>query len=310
MDFRESFFDGVFNPESQFTSNIKSWHNTLLTEVLGDRPDLMKLLTPDYSPGCKRVLISDDFFPALKLPNVSLETRQIHRITDQGIEVEGEIHEDFDLIVLATGFRTVEFMHPIKITGANGRSLEEIWKGGAQAYYGITVDDLPNFGMLYGPNTNLGHNSIILMIEAQSRYINALIEAVIQAKRQGKSLAITPKKSIYAAFNKKIQELLQSSSFADPRCNSWYKVDGNVTNNWSGTVVEYQKSLSSINWADYDLEGDGKSVLDGKKETHIGRVREETYVSYKTMAIGALGALAVTGGLLWRNSRRIRLRAR
>jgi len=78
-----------------------------------------------------------------------------------------------DLLVLATGFKTTQFMYPIKIFGKNGKSIEEIWKDGASAFLGMTVPELPNFGMLYGPNTNLGHNSIILMIEAQALYITS-----------------------------------------------------------------------------------------------------------------------------------------
>jgi ligand-binding sensor domain-containing protein len=101
--------------------------------------------------------------------------------------------------------------------------------------------------MAYGPNTNLGHNSIILMIEAQARFMVTLIEAVIKARQQGQTLSITPKAARVQNWNKKLQKELVTSSFADPRCTSWYKTaDGLITNNWSGTVIEYQKLLSEI----------------------------------------------------------------
>lgn len=156
MDFRESFYDAVTDGNSPFAGLIRSSCLDQMHAALPDQPELWAKLTPKYNPGCKRVIISDDYYPCLAQPNISLETRPISRITETGVEVEGGASEEFDLIICATGFRTVEFMHPIKITGAHGRSLSDIWNGGARAYYGVTVEDVPNFGMLYGPNTNLG----------------------------------------------------------------------------------------------------------------------------------------------------------
>ena len=201
-------------------------------------------------------------------------------------------------------------MHPIKITGSAGRSLASVWSGGAKAMYAMMVESLPNFAMLYGPNGNLGHSSIILMIEAQSRYINALIKEVLRAKMAGKSLTIMPKRERVDEYNRTIQEVLQKSSFADPNCMSWYKDEktGLITNNWSGTVVDYQKMLSKVDWSDYDLSGNGAEGLEEGKTTSIGRVVEETMVSYRTMGFTAVSLLAVAGGLAWRNSRRLRLR--
>lgn len=176
--------------------------------------------------------------------------------------------------------------------------------------YAMVVESLPNFAMMYGPNGNLGHNSIILMIEAQSRYVNALIKEVLRAKTEGKSLTIIPKKERVDEYNKTIQTVLQSSSFADPKCMSWYKDEktGLITNNWSGTVVEYQKMLSKVDWSDYNLSGNGAEGLGEGKTTQIGRVVEETVVSYRTMGLTAVSLLAVAGGLALRNSGRLRLR--
>jgi cation diffusion facilitator CzcD-associated flavoprotein CzcO len=246
MDFRESFYDAIFNHESpvaQFTEQMSKDH---MKTQLPDRPDLWKKLQPNYAVGCKRVIITDDYFPVFKQDNVKLETGHIDRITEKGIVTDG-VEEEYDLIVMATGFRTVEFMHPISITGSGGRSLESIWAKGGRGYLGVSIESLPNFGMLYGPNTNLGHNSIILMIEAQSRYINALIKQVVNARAVGGSLTIQVKKEVFEAFNERTQAKLQGSSFADPACSSWYKnAEGVITNNWSGNVVEYQKVCSSF----------------------------------------------------------------
>ena len=267
-------------------------------------------LTPAYAVGCKRVIVSDDYFPVFNRCNVSLQTGKITRITEKGIVIDGGAETEYDLIVLATGFRTVDFMHPIQITGAASRSLADIWARGAKAMYAMVVESLPNFAMLYGPNGNLGHNSIILMIESQSRYINALIAEVLRARGHGKTLTITPNAAKVAAYNEKIQAVLQKSSFADSRCGSWYKNEkGLITNNWSGTVVEYQKMLSRVNWDDYDLNGDGAQDLDTGRSTKIGRIQEETSVSYRTMGlISALSLLAVGGAVALRSWGRLRVR--
>lgn len=156
MDYRESFYEAVTDSESAFAGEIRRMCITSMQAQLPDKPELWKSLTPDYSPGCKRVLMSDDYYPALNRKHVYLETRPIKRITGTGIETLDNELREFDLIVTATGFRSVEFLYPIQIHGVNGRALSDIWKDGAVAYCGMTVEDLPNFAMLYGPNTNLG----------------------------------------------------------------------------------------------------------------------------------------------------------
>lgn len=162
MDFRESFHDAIFDGDSDFAQLIRDMCTGMMKAQLPDQPDLWKTLTPNYSPGCKRVIITDDYYPTLARKNVDLETRRIAKITGNGIEIEGAGVKEYDLIVLATGFKTVDFMYPIQVYGTNGRSLGDIWKQGAKAYYGMTVEDLPNFGMFYGPNTNLGEHSNLL----------------------------------------------------------------------------------------------------------------------------------------------------
>lgn len=166
--------------------------------------------------------------------------------------------------------------------------------------------------MLYGPNTNLGHNSIILMIEAQSRYINSLISPILAARSASppQTLALSPKPAVVKSYNARIQAVLQKSSFNDPSCNSWYKNEaGLITNNWSGTVVEYQKQLECVDFGDYEVEGTGVDVVRGGGEVRkVGRVREETVVSDKWMAaLGVLSVGAVAAGWAMRNSRGLRI---
>jgi cation diffusion facilitator CzcD-associated flavoprotein CzcO len=307
MDFRESFYSAVFDAESPMANMLMDMGRGMIKAQLPDKPELWEKLTPSYPIGCKRVIITDDYFPVFDQEFVSLETRPITQITERGIEIEGE-ESEYDLIILATGFRTVEFMHPIKITGSARRSISDIWAKGGRALYGMTVESLPNFGMLYGPNTNLGHNSIILMIEAQSKYICALAAEVIQARQAGKSLTIAPRKERLEEFNEEIQKKLRESSFAHPSCKSWYKnEEGVITNNWSGTVVEYQKMLERVRWTDYDLAGSGAKRIP-ETSSKIPRVVEETSVSYTTLALGAGSLLAVGAGLALRYSGRLRVR--
>ncbi|KAF7586666.1 hypothetical protein BBP40_008515 [Aspergillus hancockii] len=297
MQLREASHSAIIQRESSFSQYIRKMAEDAMKSQLKDKPELWGKLIPNYSLGCKRVIPSDDYFSALNLRHVDLETRPIQRVTESGIETADGDLQEYDLIIAATGFRTVEFMHPIQVYGRNGRNVSEIWKNGATAYYGVTVEDLPNFGMLYGPNTNLGHNSIILMIEAQSRYLSTLVGEVVRAKAQGDSLALQPQPNVVSAFNKRIQAELQSSSFADPNCHSWYKLeDGRITNNWPGRVVQYQKELSRVRWEDYLVEGTGRRRLEGKKATNIGRVQEELPVRTTTLVLGALGVALALGG--------------
>ena len=159
----------------------------------------------------------------------------------------------------------------------------------------------------------LGHNSIILMIETQSRYINGLIKPVLDARKQGKALALSPKPDKVKAYNEVIQKELLASSFNDPNCNSWYKNEkGIITNNWSRTVVDYQKMLANVDFDDYVIEGSGSGVVKEKAPLHVGRVREETAVSDRTLLLlGAMSTAAMVGWWLMRNSEYLqRLRVR
>ncbi|KAJ5741238.1 hypothetical protein N7533_010647 [Penicillium manginii] len=134
-----------------------------------------------------------------------------------------------------------------------------------------------------------------------------MVGEVIQARQQGMTLAFKPKPSILEEYNDRIQKLLRESSFADPNCNSWYKQDdGNITNNWSGTVVDYQQNLSQVQWEDYIAEGSGKYVVVDKKPSRIGRVREETLFSDTSLLIGAASILAAAGGYLLARPRLMR----
>ncbi|KAF4626482.1 hypothetical protein G7Y89_g11676 [Cudoniella acicularis] len=248
--------------------------------------------------------------PTFARENVLLETAAIQKITPNGVIVDGEKEHEFDVLILATGFKTTQFMYPIKIYGADGKSIEDRWSSGASAYLGMTIPSMPNFSMLYGPNTNLGHNSIILMIEAQAMYINALIKKVIGARDIGGSLRIEPKLHVMEQYNKEIQARLSKSAFADPNCNSWYKnEEGLITNNWSDAVIPYQIKTSSIHWDEFDISGKGADDVKQEGMTSWPRVVEETQVSNKMILAGLIATAGVaTVGILFRGSLKSALR--
>lgn len=140
------------------------------------------------------------------------------------------------------------------------------------------------------------------MIEAQSRYLNALVGEVITARQRGKTLALKPKPEALQAFNDRIQTILQTTSFADPNCASWYKRDdGVITNNWCGTAVDYQVELSKVHWPDYVTKGTDEKRIVAKADTKIGRVHEGSILSDRSLLVGAIGVLSVAGYLAARS---------
>jgi cation diffusion facilitator CzcD-associated flavoprotein CzcO len=198
-------------------------------------PALQRVLVPDYPIGGKRILISDDYYPTLSRENVELITTPIDHVREDAVVLRGGRVLPADVIILATGFESTDFLVPMRIEGLGGRLLHEVWKDGAEAYLGLTVAGFPNFFMLYGPNTNLGHNSIIFMLECQVHYVMACLRA-LEARGLG-YLDLRPE--AMRAYNAELQAALARSVWAETD-HSWYKrADGRITNNWSGSTIAY-----------------------------------------------------------------------
>jgi cation diffusion facilitator CzcD-associated flavoprotein CzcO len=207
-------------------------------------------LTPDYEPGCKRVLFANDWFPAMGRDNVHLVTDKIARIVEDGIETADGKVQKLDAIVYGTGFDTTHFLGPMKVTGLAGRDIKDAWKGGAEAHHGMTVSGFPNFFMLYGPNTNLGHNSIIFMIECQANYIVQCVEKL----RQDNLVYLDVKADVQRASNQVVQDDNAKSVFASGGCTSWYKTaEGKVTNNWANYTFKYWWRTRRPNFAEFTM---------------------------------------------------------
>lgn len=213
-------------------------------------PELRRKLTPTYPIGCKRVLFADDYYPALTRDNVSLVTEGIDRISPAGVVTRDGMSHRADVLVYATGFETTGWHLSVDITGRNGLRLRDAWSNGAEAYLGITVANFPNLFLIYGPNTNLGHNTITFMIERQTEYIVQCIKAM-QARELS---AIEVMRAAQDRFNRDLQERLAQSTWADPNCNSWYKTpDGRITQNWYGDTREYRQATQNVEWSDYSV---------------------------------------------------------
>ncbi|MDJ0653900.1 MAG: NAD(P)/FAD-dependent oxidoreductase [Xanthomonadales bacterium] len=205
-------------------------------------PELRRALTPDYPIGAKRVLFSDDYYQTLLRDNIELVTAGISSLNAGGIVRDDGVTQSFDCIIYATGFITNPFLYQLDLRGKDDQSIRQAWDGGAHAYLGIMTHGFPNLFMMYGPNTNLGHNSMVLMFEAQAHYIT---RAIIETTRRGDSwLEVRPEAE--QAYNEEIQQRLQGSVWT--AVSNWYRDGDRITNNWPGSTREYARRTRRVNW--------------------------------------------------------------
>lgn len=237
-----------WTPEGRAAFTARARHH--LEKTIKD-PDMRKALTPDYPIGCRRILICDDYYKALVRDTVSLETSHIARMHPSGAELKDGRRIDLDFLVLATGFETNDWRRSVDVQGQNGQWLHQVWGDLPKAYLGIGVAGFPNYFMLYGPNTNLGHNSITTMMEAQMGYI---ISALTLLEEEG-AAALAPSQAAQDAFNAQLQADLKKTVWGDAACGgSWYKTEaGEITQNWSGSVGDYQRAVGEVKRGDYVL---------------------------------------------------------
>lgn len=211
-------------------------------------PQTRAALTPNYRMGCKRILVSDDYYPAIKRANLHLITETIDEVVPQGVRTaDGQVHE-LDVLIYATGFRTQDFLTPMRVTGTGGRELDAVWRDGARAHLGITVPGFPNFFLLYGPNTNLGHNSIIYMLERQVHYV---LEGLHHLHTRGLRY-LDVRADAHQQFDEHLRERMRRTVFS-AGCDSWYvTADGHSTNNWPSSVLAYRRLTRSLDPAEYE----------------------------------------------------------
>jgi len=207
---------------------------------------------PNYPFGCKRALISDEWFSCLKMENVTLDSNPIAKIVPEGIQTKDGTTHQFDVLIYGTGFETNTFVSPMEVTGVQGKKLSEVWGNSPYAYLGLTVPGFPNMFMCYGPNTNLGHNSIIFMIECQVENFLALIQDLTSQK----GAAIEVKQSTVEEFYDKADKAMEKTVWAGD-CSSWYKTkDGKVVNNLPFSCVKYWDMTRVHDMSKYSIKLD------------------------------------------------------
>jgi cation diffusion facilitator CzcD-associated flavoprotein CzcO len=205
-------------------------------------------LTPSYRLGCKRVLISNDYYPALQRENVSLVTDGIQRIEPSGVRTNDGVLHPADAIVFGTGFRVVDYLAQMQVTGRGGRDLNDVWRNeSVRTYLGITVSGFPNLFLLMGPNTGLGHNSMIFMIEAQARYA---VDAIAQMRRADLD-AIDVRPEVEQAFHADLAKRMKGTVWTSG-CNSWYMAPDGEVLLWPGFTFDYWRRTRHVALSDYD----------------------------------------------------------
>jgi cation diffusion facilitator CzcD-associated flavoprotein CzcO len=226
---------------------MQLWRRQLRSQIAD--PGLRAKCVPDYVMGCKRVVFSNDWYPALARPNVELVTEHIERIVPDGVVTADGTARAADVIIYGTGFNAVTFLAPMQVAGLGGERLHQAWRDGAQAYLGITVSGFPNFFMLYGPNTNLGGNSIIYMLEGQIGYVLGAIRAL-----EAEHLAwLDVRPDVQDTFNSWVASASRTSVW-ESGCHSWYTtISGRNTNNWPDHTFMYRYRVRRFDLTAYRL---------------------------------------------------------
>jgi len=235
-----------------FLMKVYAWRfHRLLRKQVRD-PELRRKLTPDYPLGCKRVLLANDYYPALVRDHVEVIDTGIERVTEDSVIAADGRERKVDAIVFGTGFQATDFLSPIRITGRDGHSLNQAWRDGAEAYLGMTVHGFPNLFMLYGPNTNLGHSSVIYMLESQIHYILQCLDLIRSRELRYLEVRAEPQDR----FNRQIQHRMERTVWQQG-CESWYKTaDGRNTNNWPGFTFIYRRRTRHVQLDDYHRVGE------------------------------------------------------
>ena len=214
-------------------------------------PELRATLTPDYALGCKRVLLSNDYLPAVSQPNVELVTSGITRVTPTGVVDADGVEHEVDVIVYGTGFHVMDIPLAHRLTGRDGRTLADEWaKTGAEAHRGTTVAGFPNLFLLLGPNTALGHSSVVFMIEAQIAYVMKALTALDTYRVR----ALEVRREAQDAYNVELQAQLDTTVWNQGGCRAWYRnAEGKNFTLWPTHTFTFRKQLSRFDAESYAL---------------------------------------------------------
>ncbi len=214
-------------------------------------PETRRKLTPNYKLGCKRILSSDDFYPAFNRPNVALEIDPIAEITADGILTENGTEHELDAIIFATGFEVADFTTDMRVVGRNGRELFAEWReNGLEAYRGTTVSGFPNLAFILGPNTGLGHSSVIQMMEAQANYVMKYIELL---EKSGANSFLDLKPDVQENYNDFLDEQFEKTVWASG-CKSWYmNAKGRNTTLYPRLTSNFHRETRRVDRREYEI---------------------------------------------------------
>jgi cation diffusion facilitator CzcD-associated flavoprotein CzcO len=223
----------VANPEVLRTQEkaMRKW----IDESVADR-SLRAKLTPEYRAGCKRVLISDDYYPAIQRPNVELLNSPLAEIRERSVVAADGTEHPADVIVYGTGFKATDGLVPVRVFGCGGVELSDAWRDGMSAYLGTSVTGFPNMFLVIGPNTGLGHNSMVFMMEAQYRYILSALDYL----RSSGARSVDVQPAVQSGFNAELQRRMPRTVWSSG-CSSWYiDARGKNTSLWPGFTFAYR----------------------------------------------------------------------
>jgi len=208
---------------------------------------LRDALTPRYRMGCKRILIADDYYPALQLPQVRVETARIDAVEPHAVKLADGRRIELDVLVAATGFDAAELKPPCPVIGPQGRTLHAQWAQRPEGYLGTMLAGFPNLFTVIGPNTGLGHNSMVFIIESQLAFIDDAM------RRLSHHAWLAPTADAQARFNAELQRRLPRTVWATG-CTSWYQArDGRITTLWPGSTLEYRRRTRRVPEHDFEF---------------------------------------------------------
>jgi cation diffusion facilitator CzcD-associated flavoprotein CzcO len=212
-------------------------------------PELLATLTPDYEIGCKRILLTDDYLPAVQRDNVDLLTEGIGHFSEKGLVTADGRTVPADCVILATGFEVQKLFGDMTVRGPGGLTLDDAWSDEIRSHRSVAVCGFPNFFMMFGPNSGLGHSSIIIMIEAQAKYLARLIG---HAQEVGRPV-ISARPEAEAAWNEAIQRDLKNTVWATG-CKSWYKDErGHIFSLWPHSTTRFIREMARAPLDEYDF---------------------------------------------------------
>jgi cation diffusion facilitator CzcD-associated flavoprotein CzcO len=250
--FGEVLLGSLLTRNSPKLQRLEGLARSYLERKVAD-PELRAKLTPTYTPGCKRLLQSNDYYPSLQRPNVTVETEKIIELRPDGvITADGRLHE-VDTIIYGTGFRVTKSPMAEKVFGTDGRSLRDHWSGsGMQAYCGTTIVGFPNYFMLAGPNTGIGHTSLVVMIEAQVAHLVGALRAL----RDHGATVVEVRADVFAQWNAEVQAQAAHTVWNSGGCSSWYLDDaGRNTTLWPDLTFRFIRRTRFFCLDDYVISG-------------------------------------------------------